>query len=120
MRNEDDPPIQDVLTVLDDPDCRTILREAAHPMTARELTEACDISSSTIYRKLDQLSDTTLLTESYSIHPTRGRITRYQRNLSGLYLWITDEDQFDMKITRGKRTADEQLAAMWSEMSDEL
>jgi DNA-binding transcriptional ArsR family regulator len=118
--NEDAPTTQEVLDALDDPDCRTILRETAQPMTAKELTENCGISQSTMYRKLDLLSTATLVREIHSIHPERGRITRYQRNLDDLNISITDDDQFDVTINRPKRTADERLADMWSEMGEEL
>ena len=112
--------MQDVLDALVDPDCRTILRETAQPMTAKELTEDCGISQSTMYRKLDLLSTATLVREIHSIHPERGRITRYQRDLDELNISITDDNQFDVTINRLKRTADERLADMWSEMGEEL
>lgn len=118
--NEDAPTIQDVLDALDDPDCRTILKETDQPMTAKELTENCAISQSTVYRKLDFLNTATLVREIHSIHPERGRITRYQRDLNDLSISITDDNQFDMMINRPRQTADERLADMWSEMGEEL
>lgn len=118
--NEDVPAMQDILDALDDPDCRTILRETAQPMTAKELTKNCGISRSTVYRKLDLLSTATLVRELHSVHPERGRITRYQRDLDDLNMSITDDNQFDVTINRPKRTADERLADMWSEMGEEL
>lgn len=118
--NEDAPTMQAVLDALDDPDCRTILKETAQPMTAKELTENCGISQSTVYRKLDLLSTATLVREIHSIHPERGRITRYRRDLDDLNISITDDNQFDVAINRPRRTADERLADMWSEMGEEL
>ena len=120
VRNEDSPRMQDVLDALDDPDCRAILRETAQPMTAKELTEICGISQSTVYRKLDLLSTATLVRELHSIHPERGRITRYQRDLNGLNISITDNNRFDVTVSRPRRTVDERLANMWSQMGDEL
>jgi predicted DNA-binding transcriptional regulator YafY len=119
-RNEDAPAVQVVLDVLEDTDCRTLLRETAQPMTAKELIEACDISESTMYRKLDRLSKATLVREFYEIHPERGRITRYQRDLTSLNISITEDDRFDVTINRPRRAVDERLADMWSEMGDEL
>lgn len=119
-RNEDTPAVQIVLDALDDPDCRTLLKETAQPMTAKELIEACDISESTVYRKLDLLNEATLVREFYEVHPKRGRITRYQRDLNSLNITITENGQFGVTINRPKRTADERLADMWSDMGDEL
>ncbi|UPM44208.1 winged helix-turn-helix domain-containing protein [Halocatena salina] len=120
VKNEDSPAIQDVLDALDDPDCRAILEETEQPMTAKELGERCEISTSTLYRKLDLLSTATLVRELHSVHPDRGRITRYQRDIASLNVSITDDDQFDVRINRPERTADERLADMWSEMGEEL
>jgi predicted transcriptional regulator len=117
---EDAPTLQGVLDALDDPDCRAILREAAQPMTAKELTETCDIPESTVYRKLDLLSTTALVREIHSVHPDRGRITRYQRDFDALNISLTDDNQFDVTINRPKRTVDERLATMWADMGDEL
>lgn len=54
LRSEE-PSLQAVLDALDDPDCREILRVIDEPMTACEISDATDIPSSTVYRKLDLL-----------------------------------------------------------------
>lgn len=54
LRSEE-PSLQAVLDALDDPDCREILRAIDEPMTASEISDATDIPSSTVYRKLDLL-----------------------------------------------------------------
>ena len=88
-------------------------------MTAKELSDACDIAESTVYRKLDLVSRATLVREFHDVHPKRGRITRYQRDADGLDVAITD-DGVDVTVDRPTRTVDERLADMWSEMGDEL
>jgi Fe2+ or Zn2+ uptake regulation protein len=118
--NEDAPILQDVLDALDDPDCQTILRETAEPMTAKELTESCDIPKSTVYRKLDLLSAASLVRERIEIHPEGGRITRYQRDFEDVIISMDDEDVLDVEISRPKRSVDERLASIWSKMGDEL
>lgn len=115
----DVPSLQDVLDALDDPDCRTILRETVDPMTAKELTETCDIPTSTVYRKLDLLSSASLVRERIEINPDGGRITRYQCDVDDVRISMAD-DEFDVAITRPKRSVDERLATIWSKMGDEL
>jgi Fe2+ or Zn2+ uptake regulation protein len=117
--DDEDIPVQVVLNALDDPDCRAILRETSQPMTAKELSDACDIAESTVYRKLDLVSRATLVREFHDVNPERGRITRYQRDADGLNLAVTD-DGIDVVVDRPTRTVDERLADMWSEMGDEL
>ena len=118
--DEDPPTLQDVLDALDDPDCQIILRESAEPMTAKELSDICDIPQSTLYRKLDLLSAASLVRERHEIHPEGGRITRYQRDFDDVTISMDDEDTFDIEISRPKRSVDERLANIWSKMGDEL
>lgn len=119
-KSEDKLAMQKVLNALDDSDCRTILKETAQPMTAKELSKSCGIALSTVYRKLDLLSTATLVRELHGIHPERGRITRYQRNFENLTISVTEGSLFDLTIDRPKKSVDERLAKMWSEMGDEL
>ena len=119
-KNEDKLAIQEVLNALDDPDCRTILKETTQPMTAKELSKDCEIALSTVYRKLDLLSTATLVRELHSVHPERGRLTLYQRDFEDLSVAIGDKDQFNVTVTRPTRSVDERLAEMWSDMGDEL
>ena len=118
--SEDVPTLQDVLDALDDSDCQTILREVDELMTAKELIEQCDIQKSTVYRKLDLLSEASLVRERIEIHPQGGRITRYQRDFDDVTISIEANDQFDVEISRPKRSADERLETIWSKMGDEL
>lgn len=118
--NEEAPSLQAVLNALDDPDCRAILRETAEPMTAKELTDTCDIPTSTMYRKLDLLSTASLVRELITVHPDRGRITRYQRDFNALTISMKDDDQLDVGISRPTRPVNERLAEMWSELGEEL
>ncbi|WP_273838629.1 helix-turn-helix domain-containing protein [Halococcus sp. PRR34] len=119
-KNEDGPTLQNVLDALDDSDCRDILKNTDEPMTAKELTEHCEIPLSTVYRKLDLLSTASLVRELIHIDSERGRITRYQRDFNDVTISIGDGDQFDVAIDRRTLSADERLAEMWSEMGDEL
>ena len=118
--NEDKPILQAVLDALDDPECQTILKETAEPMTAKELIKRCDIPKSTVYRKLDLLSEASLVRERIKIHPEGGRITLYQRDFDDITISMDDNDQFDVEISRPKRSVDERLANIWSKMGDEL
>lgn len=122
VSSEDSPPLQVVLDALNDTNCRAILRETAQPMTANELSDACDIPHSTLYRKLDLLSDATLVRERDQINPSGGRTTYYERDFNGVTISMddADEDGFSVSVRRPSRNVDEWLADIWSQMSDEL
>jgi Fe2+ or Zn2+ uptake regulation protein len=116
----DAPSLQAVLDALDDADCRAILRETAEPMTATELIDACEIPKSTLYRKLDLLSEASLVHEQDTINPGGGRTTRYQRDFDDVTISMDEDDDFSVTVERPPRKADERLADIWSKMGDEL
>lgn len=115
-----EPDVELLLDALSDPDCRAILRAIEEPMTAGELSETCDVPQSTTYRKLDLLSDATLLEELTEIRRDGRHTTRYALAFDDVQVSLTEEREFAVAITRPKRTADERLADMWSEVRKEL
>lgn len=115
----DPPSLQDVLDALDDADCRAILRETAQPMTAPELSNACDIPKSTLYRKLTLLARASLVRERDTINPQGGRTTHYERDFDTVTISM-DDDDFSVSVGRPTEKADERLADIWSRMGDEL
>ncbi|MCD2201529.1 helix-turn-helix domain-containing protein [Halobacterium sp. KA-4] len=117
--SEDSPSLRDILDALDDADCRAILRETAEPMTANELMDVCDIPKSTVYRKLDRLSDASLVREQDTINPGGGRTTTYERDFDDVMISM-DDDGFSVTVERPPRNADERLEDIWSKMGDEL
>ena len=94
----DDP--STVLAVLADEHAREILSATGyHPQSAEELVATCDLSLSTIYRKVDRLVELGLLAEQFQ-PSTEGRHRReYQSNVDSLELTYTSADQFTLKIT---------------------
>lgn len=82
---ERDADISTVLAVLEDDDCRAILRATGdEPRSAGELCELCDISSSTVYRKLDALTDAGLLEESVRLSQSGSHSNEYSLAVSAL------------------------------------
>ncbi|WP_255199019.1 winged helix-turn-helix domain-containing protein [Halorarius litoreus] len=114
------PSLQDILTALDDPDCRTILRETAEPMTANDLIDACGIPKSTLYRKLNRLSDAALVREQDEINPGGGRTTRYVRDFKDVNISMDNDDEFSVTVERPHRNVDERLEDIWSKMGEGL
>ncbi|WP_114578232.1 helix-turn-helix domain-containing protein [Saliphagus sp. LR7] len=118
--SEGPPALQTVLDALGDPECRAILSEATEPMTATELAETCDISQSTVYRKLDLLTEASLVDERTGVGSEGGRISQYERDMTDVSVSIDETGEFSIELDRPSRHADERLAEMWSEMGDEL
>lgn len=116
---EDAPDLQTVLDALDDPDCRTIVRRLDEPMTASEIADDTDIPLSTVYRKLDMLSEASLVSELTEVRSDGHHTTRYDLDFEDVTLSLTEDNEFDVAVSRPPRSAEEQLAEMWSEVRKE-
>jgi len=117
--DEEGPDLQNVLDALDDPKCRVIVQHLDEPMTAEEISEACDVPLSTTYRKLDLLTEASLLSERTEIRSDGQHTTRYEVAFDDVRIALDEGRSFDVGITRPERSPDEQLAAMWSEVRKE-
>lgn len=113
------PDLQDVLDALDDPVCRTIVQHLDEPMTAQEISEHADVPQSTTYRKLDLLSEASIVEERTEIRSDGHHTTRYLVAFEEVRILLNEDKEFDVSITRPARTADEQLARLWSEVRKE-
>lgn len=113
------PALQDVLDALDDPDCRTILGLLEEPLTVNELTERCEIPQSTMYRKLDLLSDASLVEEKLEVRPDGRHTRRYAVNFDEVRLSLNEDRSLDVEISRERTRPEERLSELWSEVRKE-
>ena len=115
------PASEAVLETLGDEPTRAIIEELSEPMTANELSEACDIPLSTMYRKLDRLTEASLVTESTEIRRNGQHTTRYARDFTEVTVWVSEDEQLVATLERpaGERTADRRLEELWGELRKE-
>ena len=113
------PDLQAVLDALDDPDCRTIVRNLEEPMTAQEIADATDIPQSTTYRKLDLLSEATIVDEQTEIRSDGHHTTRYEVAFEEVRIALDEDRCFEIAVEQRDRSADERLADMWSQVRRE-
>lgn len=112
----DEPELTTVLEALCDDDCREIAETVEGAMTASELSEACDVPLSTTYRKLDTMTEATLLAESTEIRADGRHTSRYRLAFEEVLLSVDEDHRLELTITRPARTADERLESLWSEV----
>jgi DNA-binding IclR family transcriptional regulator len=117
--DEDTPHLQDVLDALDDPDCRAIVRALEEPMTADKISDLADVPLSTTYRKLDLLTEASLLEEGTEIRSDGQHASRYSVAFEEVVIGLAETREFEVDVTRRPRTADERLADLWSEVRKE-
>ena len=128
-REEDPPSVDDVLDALADDAARRIVAALTEPKTASDLSEECDIPLSTTYRKLEKLTDASLLRESTDIRRDGQHTTRYSVSFDAVTVSIDDADdasdgtddqrELTVEFSRPERTRDERLADLWSELREE-
>ncbi|EJN60196.1 Helix-turn-helix domain-containing protein [Halogranum rubrum] len=112
--SSDDVDLQSVLDVLDDPASRTIIKTLSTPMTARELSDACDVPLSTTYRKLESLTETGLLVESTEVRSDGHHTTRYDVAFDSVTIALAEDRSFEVALELRASEPEERLAAMWS------
>ena len=87
-------------------------------MTAIELADACDIPQSTLYRKLNALSDASLVRELIEIRRHSRHTKRYELAFEEIRLWLTGERRFAARVGRPSQSLDERLARMCSTIQE--
>ncbi|WP_114576674.1 transcriptional regulator [Saliphagus sp. LR7] len=111
--------VEEVLAALYDDDCRAIVRNLEEPMTASEISDACNVPLSTTYRKLETMVEATLLEELTEIRSDGHHTTRYRLDFDQVTVSVDDDRRLAVAVSRPARTPDERLADMWSEVSRE-
>jgi DNA-binding transcriptional ArsR family regulator len=88
-----------VLSALNDPNARAVLEETVErPLSAMDIAEACDMPMSTVYRKLEFLTELDLL-ETYSgVSSAGNRHQLYQLRLDSIELELTN-NQFELRVS---------------------
>lgn len=99
--------IERIAAVLEDPTARKILTETStEPMSATTLSERCDVSEPTIYRRLEELRECELLVEQTQLDPDRGHHrTMYATNFERLTVELQN-GQLEIQVDRREDPAD--------------
>lgn len=110
------PDATTVMEALHDVDCRTILSKLQKPQTARELLERSGIPRSTLYQKLDQLSEVTLIREGIEIRSNGRHASRYLSDFEEIIITRDDKGTLEVEIKRPAKRANERLAEVRREI----
>lgn len=100
-------PLEDLAALLEDETARRILTEIyREPMSANALSERCETSKPTVYRRLEDMRRCDLLVEQTRLDPEAGHHhTVYVTNLERIVVDI-DDDGIAYSIDRSERMAD--------------
>ncbi|MDZ7730180.1 MAG: helix-turn-helix domain-containing protein [Natrialbaceae archaeon] len=96
-----------VLEALEDDDCRAILTATSkRAKTAKELIERCGLPRSTLYRKLDLLTEAALLEERTRIRHAGKHVREYQRRVEQVVVTISTDPEVELRSSI-EQTAEE-------------
>lgn len=103
----DERDVAAITTLLADECARTILAETAtEPMSADALSERCDVSPQTVYRRLDDLKEHDLVTEQTQLDADGHHRKVYSATLDQVVVDLST-DGFELQLTRRERMADQ-------------
>lgn len=95
-----DAGVGDLLSALEDEDCRALLRAASgETLSASELSELCDLPLSTTYRKVDTLTEVGLFEEQLRLRQSGKHISEYGLRIDGIQLSLSG-GCIDMETSR--------------------
>lgn len=110
---------REVLALLDDDYARAILTAtSAEPMSANELSERCDASNSTIYRRIDRLKEQDLIDEQTEFDPGGHHRSVYVSRLEGVDVRFED-GRVRVELERREPSAEDvadRFTRMWQDL----
>lgn len=113
-RVTDEADAEEILELLDDQYAREILRQTRdNAMSAKELSETCEISISTVYRRTERLVECGLLAEQRVARSDGNHYSMYEARLDELTVRLTDTG-FEITVSE-KSTGDlaDRFTDMW-------
>ncbi len=95
----------EVVDLLSDEDCRTLLEAADEPRTPKELHESTGIPVSTVYHKLDELSRHRMVEESYRMRSDGRHERRYRTCIKQLKVEVDRSEEGSRLLVHVDRTS---------------
>ncbi|MDG5774873.1 helix-turn-helix domain-containing protein [Haloarculaceae archaeon H-GB1-1] len=97
---EDDSDVQRVLDALNDSDCRAILEAIdEESLSAKEISERCELPLSTSYRKIDVLETAGLISEKTRLSPSGNHASEYERLVEDVVMSVEDGDGLKLTVS---------------------
>lgn len=114
IRVGDETDTDEILALLDDSYAQEILRQTRNnAMSAKELSETCNISISTVYRRAERLVECGLLAERRIPQSDGNHYSMYEARLDELTIRLTD-DGFEVTVSeRAAGNLADRFTEMW-------
>ena len=105
--------LPEFIDLIDDEHVRSILAAtSAEPLSAGELSDVCDVSVSSIYRRVETLEERDLLREQTRPRADGHHESVYTASLNRFELIIQD-GEFDWELERDEADIADELTRLW-------
>lgn len=106
----------ELLSLLDDEYARAILIETSkEPMSADALTERCDASPPTVYRRIDRLDEHDLVEAEQELDPDGHHYKTYRARLERVSVELSD-GEMDVRVDRTDENAADRFTRLYEEL----
>jgi len=110
-----DESLETVVALLDDDHARAILTATSdEALSAKDLSERCDISQATVYRRVDRLTDAGLISERTRPRADGHHDTVYVASLDELTIRLRG-GQLEFELDRRGEDIADRLTRLWEE-----
>lgn len=115
---EEQPTVEDILDMIGDARARDVLAEVSQdPRSAHELADDLGFAPSTVYRRLDELEEHSLVTSETRIAKDGNHYQVFTCNFESTIVSL-DDDEYDVRIFR-KENLPSRFNDLWDELSNE-
>ncbi len=112
----EDAETPELFALLDDEYARAILTETSvEPMSASTLSDRCEASLPTIYRRLERLRSCGLISEETELAPDGNHYSVYEARLERLELTLENGD-LEVSVTRKDEDVADKFTRLWEGM----
>ncbi|WP_049925600.1 DUF7342 family protein [Halopiger goleimassiliensis] len=110
LSSDDAPDLETIVGVLHDDGCRRIVAVLEEPKTADEIAKAADLPPSTTYRKLDRLTEASLVTEAIGSQQRNRQKAQYVGNFDRITIDFDENKNLQADVSRSSNRA----TILWS------
>ncbi|MFB6201933.1 MAG: ArsR/SmtB family transcription factor [Halorhabdus sp.] len=110
--------IEEILDTIGDEYARRVLAAISRePRSAKELSEECDLSLPTVYRRIEMLDEYDLIKDQTLVADDGNHYKVYKSNFESTVITLED-DEYKVRIYREENLPD-RFTQLWSELNPE-
>jgi len=114
----DDRSIEEILNTIGDEHARRVLAAISRePKSAKELSEECDLSLPTVYRRIEILEEHELVTDETLVADDGNHYKVYESNFDSTVISLED-DEYKVRIYREENLPD-RFSQLWDDLGAE-